>query len=89
MTLGDFRQSLTAAKPPAELALALAGLWWMLRVIGLGHTNPLSRTKAPADRGCTPICIASKAIRAMQRTGMVAQASLFADNHSMRNGSAL
>jgi hypothetical protein len=28
MTLDDFRQSLTAAKPPAELALALAGLWW-------------------------------------------------------------
>ena len=28
MTLGDFRQSLTAAKPPAELKLALAGLWW-------------------------------------------------------------
>ena len=27
MTLDDFRQSLTAAKPPAELALALAGLW--------------------------------------------------------------
>ena len=26
MTLDDFRQSLTAAKPPAELTLALAGL---------------------------------------------------------------
>ena len=28
MTLDDFRQSLTAAKPPAEFTLALAGLWW-------------------------------------------------------------
>ena len=28
MTLDDFRQSLTTAKPPAELTLALAGLWW-------------------------------------------------------------
>src|ERR1035441_8445708 len=28
MTLDDFRQSLTVAKPPAELTLALAGLWW-------------------------------------------------------------
>src|SRR5450759_5135016 len=28
MTLDDFRQSLTAAKPPAELTHALAGLWW-------------------------------------------------------------
>jgi hypothetical protein len=28
MTLDDFRQSLTAAEPHAELTLALAGLWW-------------------------------------------------------------
>ena len=28
MTVEDFRQSLTAAKPPAGLTLALAGLWW-------------------------------------------------------------
>src|ERR1035441_5637776 len=28
MILDDFRQSLTATKPPAGLTLALAGLWW-------------------------------------------------------------
>ncbi|MGA2647460.1 MAG: hypothetical protein ABSF15_22375 [Candidatus Sulfotelmatobacter sp.] len=28
MTLDDFRQSLTAAEPPAEVTPALAGLWW-------------------------------------------------------------
>jgi hypothetical protein len=28
MTLDDFRKSLTATEPPAELTLALAGLWW-------------------------------------------------------------
>jgi hypothetical protein len=28
MTLDDFRQSLTASKPPIELTGALAGLWW-------------------------------------------------------------
>jgi hypothetical protein len=28
MTLDEFRQSLTEATPPAELTLALAGLWW-------------------------------------------------------------
>ena len=27
MTLDDFRQSLTADKPPAEISLALVGLW--------------------------------------------------------------
>jgi len=28
MTLGEFRQSLTATEPPAGLTQALAGLWW-------------------------------------------------------------
>ena len=28
MNLDEFRQSLTATEPPAELAHALAGLWW-------------------------------------------------------------
>ena len=28
MTVDDFRKSLTAAKPPVGLSLALAGLWW-------------------------------------------------------------
>jgi hypothetical protein len=27
-TLDDFRESLAATEPPAELTLALAGLWW-------------------------------------------------------------
>jgi hypothetical protein len=28
MTLNEFRQSLSAAKPSTELTLALVGLWW-------------------------------------------------------------
>lgn len=28
MTFAEFRQSLEKSKPPAGLALALAGLWW-------------------------------------------------------------
>ena len=28
MTVDDLRQSLTATKPPEELSLALAALWW-------------------------------------------------------------
>jgi hypothetical protein len=31
MTLDEFRQSLTAAKPSAGLSLALVGLWWDAR----------------------------------------------------------
>jgi hypothetical protein len=46
------------------------------------------RTKAPRVRGFMPTCIARKAIRAMQSIGMVGRASLFAESHSMPNGSA-
>jgi len=28
MTLAEFKQSLSKTRPPAELAAALAGLWW-------------------------------------------------------------
>src|SRR5215471_12471373 len=28
MNLDEFRQSLTATEPPANISLALAGLWW-------------------------------------------------------------
>lgn len=28
MTVADFRKSLTDEEPPADLTLALAGLWW-------------------------------------------------------------
>gem|GEM_PF-6536453 len=39
MTLDDFRQSLTAAKPPAELTLALAGLLCLTKMpSGPGRT---------------------------------------------------
>ena len=89
MTLDDFRQSLTAAKPPAELTLALAGLWWDAKGDWTRAHESAQQDEGPRVRGFTPICIARKAIRAMQRTGIVVQASLFAENHSMRNGSAL
>jgi len=74
MTVDDFRQSLTAAGPPAELTLALTGLWW--------------DAKGDWTRR-TPTCIAKKAIRTTQVTGMVEQGSPFAENHSTPNGSPL
>ena len=46
MTLDDFRQSLTSAKPPAELtSAALIGLWWDATAIG--RTNPLQQDEGP------------------------------------------
>src|ERR1035437_3219658 len=69
-----------------SLAPAYGG---MPRAIGRGRTNLLSRTRAPAARGCTPTCIARKAIRTTQSIGMVGRGNLFAENHSTRNGSGL
>jgi hypothetical protein len=60
----------------------------MPRVIGLGPTNLLSRTMAPRGRGYTPTCIAKKVIGTTQCIGIVEQGSPFAENLSMRNGSA-
>lgn len=85
MTLDDFRQSLTAAKPPADLTLALAGLWWDAK----GDWTPAheSAQQDEGPGGCTPTCIARRAIRGME-SGMVGQESPFAENQWMRNGSA-
>jgi hypothetical protein len=54
MTLDEFRQSLTATDPPAELSHALAGLWLPRRAIGREHTRPPSRMRVSRDRGFTP-----------------------------------
>ena len=88
MTLDDFRQSLTAAKPPSELTLALAGLWWDAKGDWTRAHESAQKDQAPRGRECTPTSIAKKAIRATQSTGMVGRGSRCADNHSMRNGSA-
>ena len=80
MTVDDFRQSLTAAKRPAELTLPLLGLWWDAKGIGKEPTNRVSRTKAPRVRGFTPTFIVRKVIRATRPIGMVGRASLFANN---------
>jgi hypothetical protein len=82
MTLDDFRQSLTAAKPPAELALALAGLWWDAK-------GDWTRAHESAQQDEGPHGSWVHAYLHRKEGDQVAQASLFADNHSMRNGSAL
>jgi hypothetical protein len=47
-----------------------------------------SKTMGAKVLGFMRICTAKKAIRATQRIGTVEQASPYAENHSMRNGSA-
>ena len=88
MTLDDFRQSLTVAKPPSELTLALAGLWWDAKGDWTKAHESAQQDEGPRVRGFTPTCIAKKGIRATQSTGMAGQGSLCAESHCMRNGSA-
>jgi hypothetical protein len=84
MTVDDFRQSLTTAKPPAELTLALAGLWWDAK----SDWTRAHESKPPRVHGCTPTCTARKVTRTTPPTGTVEQGNPFVENHSMWNGSA-
>jgi hypothetical protein len=89
MTLDDFRKSLTEAEPPAELTLALSGLWWDAKGDWTQAHESAQQDEGPEGSWVHAYCIARKAIRATQPTGMAGQASPFAENRSMRNGSAL
>jgi hypothetical protein len=88
MTVDDFRQSLTAAKPPTELTLALVGLWWDAKGDWKRAHESAQHDEGPKGSWVHATSIARKAIRATQPTGTVGRGSLFANNHSMRNGSA-
>ena len=88
MNLDEFRQSLTATEPPAELTNALAGLWWDAKGDWTRAHESAQQDEGPRVRGFTPTCIAKKGIRATQSTGMAGQGSLCAESHWMRNGSA-
>jgi hypothetical protein len=86
MNLNEFRQSLTATKPPPGLTPALAVLWWDAKGIGSGPTDRLNRTKSPGVRGACLPASQGRRFGKTQLTGTVGQASLFAASHWMRNG---
>jgi hypothetical protein len=87
MSLDDYRQSLTAAHPTAQLPLALAGLWWDAKGDGTKGSRIGSAGLGPQGfRGCAPICIGRKTIGATQPTSTVGRRSLVAESHRMRNG---
>jgi hypothetical protein len=77
MTLDDFRQSLTAAEPPAGLAHALAGLWWAAK----GDWTR-AHESAQQDQGSESSWVHAylhrNTMRATPCTGTVKQASLLA-----------
>jgi hypothetical protein len=81
MTVDDFRQSLTQSNPPAGLTLALLGLWWDAKGDWTRAHESAQQDEGPMVRGCTPTCIARKAIKASRGTGIVGLASLFAESH--------
>jgi hypothetical protein len=87
MTLGEFRQSLTAAEPPTGLTHALAGLWW-----GAKGDWERAHEFAQEDNGIEgswvhAYCTGKKAIRATQLIGTAAQGNPSVESCSMWNGS--
>jgi hypothetical protein len=50
MTLGDFRQSLTATESPANLTPALAGLWFDAKAPSIESQQSHLRWSREADR---------------------------------------
>jgi len=54
MTVDDFRQSLTAAEPPANFRSPSPDCSGMAKAIGREPTSLPSRTKASKVHGCTP-----------------------------------
>jgi hypothetical protein len=87
MTLDDFRQSLTAAQPPAGLTLALAGLWWDAKGDSTRAHESARTDEGPGDRGCMRITTAKEGDQGNAASGMVGRASPIVGNCWMRNGS--
>jgi hypothetical protein len=71
MTMEDFRQSLTAAKPPAELTLALAGLSWDAKGDWTRAHDSAQQDEGPEGSWVHAYLHRKKAIRATQPIGMV------------------
>lgn len=88
MTLDEFRQSLTATEPPPGLTLALAGLWWDAKGDWTRAHESAQQDEGMEGSWVHAYLIARKAIRATPLIGTVGQASPYAGNRSMRNGSA-
>jgi hypothetical protein len=80
MTLNDFRQSLTAADPPAGLTLALAGLWWDAK--GDWKRAHESAQKDEGPEGSWVHAYLHRKEGQTQPTGAVGQPSLFAESQS-------
>jgi len=86
MTLDDFRQSLTAAEPPAGLTHALAGLWWDAKGDWTRAHESAQQDEGTEGSWVHATFIGRKAIKATLPIGTVGQASPFAQMRSMRNG---
>jgi len=81
MTLDDFRQSLTQAEPPAELTLALAGLWWDAKGDWTSAHESVEEDESLEGSWVHAYFIAKKAIRETLPIGTDGRESLFAKSH--------
>ena len=88
MTLDDFRQSLTQAKPPAELTLALTGLWWDAKCDWTPAHESAQQDEGQDGSWVHAYLHRKEGDQGNALTGMVERGKLFAENRSMRSGSA-
>ena len=80
MTVDDFRKSLAASEPPAELTLALAGLWWDGKGDWKRAHESAQQDEGPEGSWVHASFIAKKAIRATPHTGIAGRGNLFVGN---------
>lgn len=86
MSLDDYRQSLTAAHPPARLPLTLAGLWWDAKG-DVTQAHESARQDSGPEGSVGARLFASEGRRSGQRSLLVpGRRSLVAESHRMRNG---
>jgi hypothetical protein len=60
MTLDEFRKSLSETVPPANLSLALVGLWWDAKNDWARAHECAQQVEDSDGSWCTPTCTARK-----------------------------
>jgi hypothetical protein len=88
MTMDEFRKSLIAAQPPAELTPALVGLWWDAKGDWTRAHESAQQDEGPEGSWVHAYLHRKEGDQGNAAYWYVGRGSLFAEIHWMRNGSA-